>query len=231
MPKYYSGVSKILVAVDCIVFGYEVEEEELKLLLFKRKVRPYVNKWSLIGSFVGEQEDLNVAANRVLEDFTGLDHVFLKELKPYGEVGRDIGGRVISIAYWGLIKLEQQKQHVVNSHGAKWFKISDLPELVLDHSLMVSDALKRLRNVAQNFPIGKELLPEFFTLPQMLQLYRSIYQKDIDDRNFRKKILATSILIKLDHKDKNSSKKGAYYFKFDEKKYAELLEKGYHIDW
>lgn len=231
MSSYYAGASKILVAVDCIVFGYEIEEEQLKLLLFKRKVKPHANKWSLIGSFVQEHEDLDLAANRVLEDFTGLENVFLEESKSYGQVNRDTGGRVISIAYWSLIKLEQQNLHIVNSHGAKWFKVNDLPDLILDHDLMVSDALKRLRNIAQNFPIGKELLPEFFTLPQMIQLYRSIYQKEIDDRNFRKKILATKILMKQDHKDKNSSKKGAYYFKFDEEKYAEWLEKGYYINW
>ena len=231
MVEYYSGTPKLLTAVDCIVFGYDVAEEELKLLLFKRKVEPLPNRWSLIGAFVKENENLKDSAARVLEDFTGLKDVFLQELRCYGAIDRDPGARVISIAHWSLIKLERQKLNIVDSNGAKWFGIDNIPELVFDHDQMVKDALRRLKNTAQHFPIGRELLPEFFTLPQLLKLYRSIYENEIDDRNFRKKILSTKMLIKQEHKDKTSSKKGAYYFKFDDDKYAELLETGYHIDF
>lgn len=230
MSKYYVDVGKLLVAVDCLIFGYDIRDEQLKVLLFRRKIKPFSNRWSLVGSFVRENEDLRSAASRVLEEFTGLKDVFFKQLKCYGKVKRDPGDRVISVVYWSLIQLEYQKQHIVNSHGAKWFNVHDIPQLVLDHNDMVETGLNRIRNITQHFPIGKELLPEFFTLPQLYRLYRSIYQEDIDDRNFRKKLLATELLIKQNSKDKSSSKKGAYYYKFDTEKYDELLTTGYNIN-
>lgn len=229
MAKYYSDVGRLLVAVDCLIFGYDIRDEQLKVLLFKRKVKPLPNRWSLVGSFVKEDEDLRDAATRVLEEFTGLNDVFLKQLKCYGKVIRDPGARVISMVYWSLIPLEEQKQHIVNSHGAKWFNVHKIPEVILDHNEMIETGLHRIRNISQNFPIGKELLPEFFTLPQLYQLYTSIYKEEIDDRNFRKKLLSTGLLLKQAHKDKSNSKKGAYYYKFDEDKYDELLETGYRI--
>lgn len=230
MSQYYSDVGKLLIAVDCLIFGYDIRDEELKVLLFRRKVKPLSNRWSLVGSFVKENEDLRSAATRVLEEFTGLENVFLKQLKCYGKVKRDPGARVISIVYWSLIQLEDQKQHIVNSHGAKWFNVHNIPELILDHEEMITAGLQRIKGITQHFPIGKELLPEFFTLPQLYRLYKSIYQEDIDDRNFRKKLLATKLLIKQNHKDKSTSKKGAFYYKFDTKKYEELMTTGYHIN-
>ncbi|MDN5200310.1 NUDIX domain-containing protein [Fulvivirgaceae bacterium BMA10] len=231
MSQFYTQEDLLHVAVDCAVFGYDTSDGQLKVLLFKRKVKPLSNRWSLVGSFVQKNEDLRDAAIRVLHDFTGLEDVFLKQLRCYGKVKRDPGGRVISILYWSLIKLEEQKQHVVNSHGAKWYNIDDVPKLVLDHNDMIREVLLKIRRIAMTAPIGKELLPEFFTIPQLLQLYQAIYQRELDDRNFRKKILSTSLLIKQNHKDKSSSKKGAFYYKFDHNKYSELLDKGYHIDF
>lgn len=231
MGKFYSGAEKILVAVDCLVFGYDISTGKLKILLVKRRTAPLADHWSLVGSFVQPDEDLRSAAARVLFEFTGMKDIFFKQLKCFGKLDRDPGDRVISIAYWALIKLEDHQKHLSDKNGAMWFDITDVPELVIDHHQMLDEGLLRIRNIADNFPIGKELLPQHFTLPQLHQLYEAIYQREIDDRNFRKKILSTKMLIKLDKKDKNSSKKGAFYFKFDEVQYEDLLTKGYHINW
>lgn len=220
----------MLVAIDCLVFGYDVHEEKLKLLLFKRRINPFAGSWSLIGGFVKEEEDILDAARRVLRDFTGLDNVFLEQLTSYGKANRDPGGRVISISYYSLIKLDDIHFDKVREHGAKWLDITEMPDPILDHGDMIAQGLNRLKANARTAPLSFELLPEEFTLPQLLKLYQSIYQKDIDDRNFRKKMLATGLLIKLDKKDKTASKKGAFYYQFDKEEYHELVKRGYYFD-
>lgn len=221
---------KLLVAIDCLVFGYDTSENNLKVLLFERQVEPFAGGWSLIGGFVNEQENLSGAAERVLEKFTGLKDVFLEQLSTFGQADRDPGGRVVSILYWSLIKLDELHRDIANEHGAQWFDLDDLPALVLDHSDMVRLGAEQLVQNAKLRPIGFELLPEEFTLPQLKQLYDAIYGKQIDDRNFRKKILSTDLLIKTEKKDKSSSKKGAFLYQFDTEKYNYLRKQGYHLD-
>lgn len=225
---FYYGADKLLVAVDCIIFGFD--GQELKLLLFKRKVDPYAGKWSLVGSFVKERESLEVAAARILYELAGLRNVFMSQLHSFGEVERDPGARVISIAYFTLIRLETFDEDQVSKHEAKWFNINELPELIFDHQTMVSMAHDQLKKQARYQPIGFELLPEKFTLPQLLKLYEEIYQEKIDDRNFRKKIKTMNLLIQLNEKDKSNSKKGAYYYSFDQSKYNKLLAKGFNFE-
>lgn len=223
----YTEHPKILVATDCIVFGFD--EGVLKLLVFKRRVAPFKGKWSLIGSFVEEQESVTEAAKRVLFQFTGLENIFLKELKVYSDVGRDSGGRCISIAQYALIRINDYDKGQVAGHGAKWFAIDQIPDLVLDHNDMIFDALDRLRQNANRKPIGFELLPKKFTIPQLQILYESIFQKKLDDRNFRKKVRSFNFLIKLNEKDKTTSKKGAYLYRFDYRKYKKLEKSGFNF--
>ncbi len=221
---------KLLVAIDCLVFGYDIKENNLKVLLFQRKVDPFAGSWSLIGDFVNEDENLSDGAKRVLEKFTGLKNVFLEQLATYGKADRDPGGRVVSILYWSLIKLDDLHRDIANEHGAKWFDLNKLPELVLDHQDMITLGARQLIQNAKTRPIGFELLAEEFTLPQLKQLYDAIYGKIIDDRNFRKKILSTDLLIKTEKKDKSTSKKGAFVYRFDAEKYDYLRNQGYHLD-
>ena len=229
--KYYYGSDKLLVAVDCIIFGFDVKAEQLKLLLFNREVEPFKGMWSLIGSFVQKEEHLDDAAKRVLYELTGLNEVFLEQHKTYGQKNRDPGDRVISVSFWSLIKIEDPDGSLIKDHQARWFPVQELPELVIDHNKMVEDALEKIRRNARYRPVGFELLPKKFTLPQLLKLYQEIYQMPIDDRNFRKKILSTSLLKKLDTKDKSSSKKGAFHYMFDQEKYDELMKKGFDIEF
>ncbi|MGY5847783.1 NUDIX hydrolase [Salegentibacter sp. HM20] len=222
---YYYEQDKLYVAADCVIFGFD--GESLKLLVFKRRVEPLKGEWSLIGSFVNLDEDVSLAAQRVLLEITGLRDVYMQELRSYGAANRDPGYRCISIAHYALIRLSDYDRELVEKHGAHWYSLDELPNLVLDHNKMLQDALHRLRKNARYQPIGFELLPEKFTIPQLQKLYEVIYQNELDSRNFRKKLLSLNLLIKLDEKDKSTSRRGAFLYKFDHKKYYELAEKGY----
>ncbi|SKB38653.1 ADP-ribose pyrophosphatase YjhB, NUDIX family [Salegentibacter holothuriorum] len=225
---FYSKNDKFYVATDCIIFGFD--EGKLKLLIFKRRVEPLKGSWSLIGSFVKLTENVDQAAKRVLKEITGLENVFMEELKSYGKAERDPGYRSISIGQYALIRLDEYDKELVEKHGAHWYEIEEVPELVLDHNQMVKDALERLKRKARYKPIGFELLPEKFTIPQLQQLYEAIYQKELDSRNFRKKVLSLNVLVKLNEKDKSTSRRGAFLYKFDYKNYQELLESGYNFE-
>lgn len=220
----YESAPRHLVAVDCIIFGFE--DGKLKLLIIKRKVAPMEGAWSMVGGFVQDGESTNEAATRVLQQTTGIQDIYMDQLMCYGDVERDTGARVISVAYYALIRISEHDRILANQHGAHWLSLHQIPELIFDHTRMLNDALARLRDKAHFHPIGFELLPEKFSLPQLRNLYEEIYQRPLDKRNFRKKILAMDILEKLDEKDKSTSKKGAHLYRFDKKKYNALTQHG-----
>lgn len=222
--KNYPGNPTYLVAVDCIIFGFD--QGELKLLLHKRRLEPFKGQWSLFGGFVQGNEGLDEAANRVLFELTGLDKVYMEQLQSYGEVERDPAARVISVAYYALIPAKEYSDATAKDYGAAWVSLNDLPALIMDHNQMVKKGLRRLKRRASTQPQGFELLPREFTMPQLQTLYEAIYQSSLDKRNFRKKILSMDVLIKLDEKDMSGSRKGAYLYRFDQKKYKKLVEGG-----
>ncbi|WP_299217939.1 NUDIX domain-containing protein [uncultured Aquimarina sp.] len=224
----YQEKDKFYVAVDCIIFGFE--DGKLKLLVFNRKINPFKDSLSLIGSFVKIGESVSEASKRVLKESTGIQNVYMKELKTYSSVDRDPGFRCVSIAQYALIRINEYIKNTVKENQAAWFDIDTIPNLILDHNLMVSDALQRIEEIARYKPIGFELLPEKFTIPQLQALYEAIYRKPLDPRNFRKKILSFDVIIKLEEKDKSGSKKGAYLYKFDRIKYQRLQESGYNFE-
>ncbi len=228
VKDFYSREDKMYVATDCIIFGFD--EAKIKLLIFKRRVEPLKGQWSLIGSFVRIDEDVDSAAQRVLMEITGLENVFMEELKTYGSANRDPGYRCVSIGQYALIRINDYDRELVEKHGAHWYDLEDVPDLVLDHGQMVNDALERLKRKARFQPIGFELLPEKFTLPQLQKLYEAIYQTKLDARNFRKKVLSHNVLEKLDEKDKTSSRRGAFLYKFDHKNYRRLLKSGFNFE-
>ena len=145
-----------------------------------------------------------------------LENIYLKQLKVYGDLNRDPQERVISIVYFSLIRVDELNLKIVEDYDAKWFAFNELPELILDHSQMVKDSISELRNIAKDQPLGFELLPKLFTLPQLQTLYECIYNTKFDSRNFRKKILSLKVLEKTNLKDKSSSRKGAYLYGFKE---------------
>ena len=226
----YSKNARHFVAVDCIIFGYDILEKEIKLLLFKRLIEPAKGKWSLAGGFVDENESIDNAASRILRKITGLESVYLKQSHTYGDTDRDPGDRVISVAYFALIALRDINRDLAEQNGVHWRSISKLPDLIFDHPKMVKKALADLQNQVKVKPIGFELLPEKFTLVQLQDLYEAIYQRTIDKRNFRKKILSMGILEKLEEKEKETSKKGAYYYRFNKTTYEKLKKEGFYFD-
>jgi len=228
--KLYPRAPKHLVAVDCIIFGYDILEKEIKLLLFKRIIEPAKGRWSLAGGFVDNEEGLDDAASRILRKLTGLESVYLKQSFTYGDMDRDPGDRVISVAYFALIAIRDINVELARRNGVKWLSLARLPELIFDHPVMVEKALINLQSQIKIKPIGFELLPEKFTLVQLQDLYEAIYQRKVDKRNFRKKILSMEILGKLDEKERETSKKGAYYYKFNKDRYEILKQNGFYFN-
>jgi len=228
MLLYYKDNSKLLVAVDCIIFGFD--SKGLKLLLIKRKFEPCEGQWSLMGGFVSLEQSIDDSAKKVLFDLTGLKDIYLEQLYTYGEVKRDPADRVISVAYFALINTDDYNEMIGEQHGAKWVNMKDIPNLIFDHNQMVEKALARLKRRVKNQPIGFELLPQKFTLPQLQLLYEAIFQEVFDKRNFRRRILAMDLLVKLNEKDKDNSKRGAYKYKFDKNRYDELVRTGFYFE-
>ena len=207
-------------AVDCIIFGFD--DDRLQLLLVKRKFDPCMGCWSLMGGFARRDEDLDSAAVRITQELTGLRDIYLEQLYTYGEPDRDPGGRVISVAYYALIRTDRLDSGLGNGYSARWFPFDSLPELVFDHPVMVGKAIRRLRRKSLTQPVGFELLPEKFTLTRLQKLYEAIHQRKLDKRNFRKRILSMDVLTKLDEKDRLSSRRGAWLYRFDKAKYDSL---------
>lgn len=220
----YKSHQKILVAVDCIIFGFD--GDHLKALLIKRGFDPEKGKWSLMGGFVGKDESADDAAARVLFDLTGMKNIYMEQLHTFTDVSRDSAGRVVSIAYFALINIADYDEEIQREHEAKWFALNKVPPLIFDHKKMVMKAKEMLRLKVANHPIGFELLPSKFTLPQLQSLYEAIYETPFDKRNFTKKMLSLGILSKLNEKEKESSRKGAFYYVFDTVKYQRLHSNG-----
>lgn len=229
MLHKYKNEDKVLVAVDCIIFGFDPNAEELKVLLIKRNFEPEKGKWSLMGGFLHLEETLKESANRVLYNLTGLDSVFLEQLKAFSIVDRDPADRTISVAYYALINVEEFEKTLYKENSATWFKISEKPNLIFDHDDMIDLAIARLRHKASIEPIGFELLPEKFTMRQLQKLYEEIFNEELDKRNFAKKVNSFGLLQKLEEKDKGSSRKGSFLYRFDEDKYKKNGSNGFHI--
>jgi ADP-ribose pyrophosphatase YjhB (NUDIX family) len=220
----YREDEPVLVAVDCIIFGFD--GRQLKALLIKRAFDPEKDKWSLMGGFVGKDENADEAAVRVLHQLTGLNDIYMESFYTFSEVDRDTSGRVISIAYFALINITGNSDQVQQEHEARWFPINEIPALIFDHDKMVLTAREQLRQKVAICPIGFELLPQKFTLRQLRSLYEAILETSLDQRNFSKRMLSLGVLAKLDEKEKGSSRKGAFYYVFDSVRYRELSNTG-----
>jgi 8-oxo-dGTP diphosphatase len=213
----YSKQTRLLLAVDCIIFGFD--GEALKILLIKRGFQPEKGNWSLMGGFVQANESLEQASNRILKQLTGLDGVYLEQLHTFGDTQRDPIERTVSTAYFALIDIHKYETQLSNDYHAEWFPLKRVPKLIFDQQDMVETAKRRIRYKAALHPILFELLPSRFTLPQLQILYESVFNTTIDKRNFSKRVLATGLLIKLTDKDKRSSKRGAFYYQLNMKNY------------
>ncbi len=214
--------------VDCVVFGFD--GAGLQVLLIRRGIEPFLGAWALPGGFVLMEEDLEAAARRELEEETGLKDVFLEQLKTFGSPGRDPRGRVVSVAYYALVRPEQHPaKGDTDASEAAWFPADRLPELAFDHAEILGEALARLRGKIRYQPVGFELLPEQFTLARLQLLYEAILGRPLDKRNFRKKLLSFGLLVPLEA-FAGGSHRPARLHRFDREKYEALVRKDFHFE-
>lgn len=228
MLEEYNKAYAHLVAVDCVIFGYE--EGVLKLLLFKRQIEPQKGNWSLVGGWVNPDESVEQAARRVLHKITGLDDIYQDQVRLFSKPNRDPGGRVMSAVFYALIDIKEHDKKRVDKFGASWWPIKQLPNLIFDHQEMVAESLEKLRHKAAHYLVGRDLLPNEFTITQLRSLYDSIFMKTFDPGNFRKKILSLKALSRLEKKDTTESKKGAYYYRFKNKDDASISDRIVKMD-
>ncbi len=212
--------------VDCVVFG--LDEEDLKVMLIRRNLSPFKGRWALPGGFVRMNETLDEAARRELREETGIEKVYLEQLYTFGDMDRDPRERVVTVAYYALVKLGGHKiKAATDAEKAAWFSIDDMPELAFDHQRIVQTALTRLKGKVRYEPIGFELLPKKFTLTKLQNFYEIILDKKLDKRNFRRKINMMKLLAPLDEVEEDVAYRAARLYRFDEKKYAQLKKKGF----
>ena len=223
----YDVADKAYLAVDCIIFGFDPNLEELQILLIKRNFEPMKGHWSLMGGFLHKNEHLDQAAERVLFQLTGLHHIYMEQFSVFSDPLRDPADRTVSVTYYALINVSDHGSAITDKHDACWFNLSELPELIFDHREMVQQAMRRLQYKTSIQPIGFELLPEKFTMRHLQKLYEAILCRPLDKRNFTKKIHTLDILVRLEEKDMESSRKGSFLYKFDQEKYLSKVSEGF----
>jgi 8-oxo-dGTP diphosphatase len=217
------------VTVDCVVFG--LDDQDLKVLLIQRDNEPFAGRWALPGGFVKMDETLEESALRELREETGLTKVFLEQLYTFGNPGRDPRERVVTIAYYALVKLLDHKvQAATDAREAAWFAVDDLPKLCFDHDTILDTALKRLQGKVRYQPIGFELLPPKFSLTQLQRMYEIILERPLDKRNFRKKVISLDILDELDEVEQDVAHRAARLYRFNERKYRQMTKDGINFE-
>ncbi|HXH99080.1 MAG TPA: NUDIX domain-containing protein [Sphingobacteriaceae bacterium] len=213
-------------SIDCVIFGFD--GTELKILLIERNEDPFKDWYALPGYIVEQNESLDNAAERILYELTGLRDIYMEQFHTFGEVDRHPKGRVITVAYYAMLRLNGQKElEPISSYAKKafWHPVSQLRKLAFDHTQIFTRGFLKIRRKITYQPIAFELLPEKFTLTQLQHLYEVILDKKLDKRNFRKKMLNYGILKELNEKQKGVSYRAASYYKFDRRKYAKLFQK------
>ena len=221
LPKFHSTFS-----IDCVVFGFD--EGELKILLIERNEEPFKDWWALPGNIVGEGESLDQSAARILHELTGLSNIYMEQYYTFGDVNRHPQGRVVSIAYYALLRLGGDKfvkPIIPYAKQALWLNVKELPKLAFDHQQIFDKGLEKIKRRIKHQPIAFELLPEKFTLTQLQNVYEIILNKKLDKRNFRKKMLSFGVLRDLEEKQQGVSFRAATLYKFDKRRYAKLFGK------
>lgn len=227
-----SSGSDIKVAVDAIVFGYS-KQEGVSILLIQRKYPPFKNAWAIPGGFLLPDETLEDAVRRELREETGIEVNYLEQLYTFGAPDRDPRQRIISIAYMALVKssLFQQLKASTDAENAQWFNFRELPPLAFDHKAILDTAIERIRTKIRYQPIGFELLDKKFPFADLEKLYIALLGRDIDRRNFSKKMLALGILDETNEYAKPEGKgRPSKMYQFNKKRYQQLEREGIHFE-
>lgn len=216
------------VTTDNVIFGFD--GSKLKVLLIERGIEPYRGKWAFPGGFLNMDESAEEGALRELREETGLMPSYIEQFHCYSDPGRDPRERVITIAYYALVRIDEVRGGD-DAAMARWFAIDDVPQLAFDHDRILREALARLRERIHFHPIGFELMPEKFTIKQLQTLYEAILGVHFDRRNFTKKMLHFDILTQLDETVWPTKKREAFLFRFNKEKYDELKQKGFKLEF
>lgn len=218
------------ITIDCTIFGFE--NGYLEVLLVKHAHGISKGKWGLPGGWILKNEDIDTAAQRILKELTGLDQIFLEQLKAFGSPDRFPLGRVITIGYYALIKKQDYNIKAgFTASEVKWYRVRKIPELIYDHNHILKYSLEHLQKKLKQAPIGFNLLPEKFTLLQLMHLYEEILNIEMDKPNFRRKILKMKLLKDLGEKQKDVSHRAAKLYKFDRQVYKQLSGKGFNFEF
>ncbi len=216
--------------IDCVIFGFN--KASLEVLLVQHAEGESIGKWGLLGGYMKREESADDAAHRIVCELTSLDNIYLEQLKAFTNPDRVPERRVVTIGYYTLVNREDYNiKASLSVIEAKWHKIDMVPELIFDHSEILNFSLMQLRNRVRQAPIGFNLLPEKFTLLQLMHLYEEILGIELDKSNFRRKILHMKLLVELDEKQKAVSHRAAKLYKFDSDTYKKLTEKGFSFEF
>lgn len=216
------------VTTDCVIFGYD--GKELKVLLIERGIEPFKGCWAFPGGFLNMDEDALAGARRELKEETGLEDAFIEQFHTFSEPGRDPRGRVITIAHYALVKI-QEVEGGDDAAQARWFSIDEVPPLAFDHDRILRMAMSRLKERIHFEPVGFELLPDVFTMPQLQNLYESILEVHFDRRNFASKMLKLGILEDTGDRPAGASSRIPVSYRFNKEKYNELKAKGFRLEF
>ena len=233
VPSYQIPIEKFFqfgLSIDCVVFGYK--QGSLKVLLIERGVDPFGGMSALPGDLVYPNEEIEVAARRILFELTGLDNVFLKQTKTYGQVDRHPIGRVITIGYYSLLDLEKCDPKAFTwANRVFWQDVADIPELAFDHNNVLNDGLVSLQREVKRRPVGFELLPDKFTLGELQALYEALLNERYDKANFRKRFLSMNLLHSLKESQTDVPHRPGRLYSFDKSRYEELKTKGFSFEF
>lgn len=216
------------VTADCVIFGFD--GVGIKVLLIQRGIEPYKGKWAFPGGFMNIDETIEECAKRELEEETGLKTTSVEQFYTFSDVNRDPRERVITVAHYALVRLEEVKGGD-DAMSAQWFAMNEIPSLAFDHDRILRMAVNRLKERICFEPIGFELLPEIFTMSALQNLYEAILEMKFDRRNFYNKMLKLGILSEAEERPKNASRRTPIKYRFNAKKYAELKQKGFRLEF
>jgi len=219
---------KAAISVDCVIFGYD--DEDLKVLLLKSDMPPFEGMFSFLGDLLKPTENLDQSAIRVLEKHTGLDDLYMEQVSAFSAIDRHPLGRVITIAYYSLVKLDEELLQMTDEHpNLAWVRVNEIEELAFDHNLILEKCLDQLRYRLREKPIGFKLLPQKFSLKQLQNLYEKVLDIELDKRNFRRKLKSLDVLLDVNENQTDVNHRPAKLYTFDQEKYESKRKKGFNF--